>query len=93
MEYYSVSRKNDILPFAATWMDLEIIMLSEVSHTKTNTALYHLYVESKKKSVNIYAKEKQTHRYKKQTSGYQVGEGWGEEHVRGRGLRDTNYYV
>ena len=29
MEYYLVSKKNEILPFATTWMDLEGIMLSE----------------------------------------------------------------
>ena len=34
--YYSAIKKNDIKPFAATWMDLEIIILSEVSQTKTN---------------------------------------------------------
>ena len=28
--------KNEIMLFAATWMDLEIIILSEVSQTKTN---------------------------------------------------------
>ena len=31
MEYYSAIRKNEIIPFAATWMDLEIIILSKLS--------------------------------------------------------------
>ena len=34
MEYYSAIKKNEILPFAATWMDLEIIILSEGSQTE-----------------------------------------------------------
>ena len=61
MEYYSAIKKNDILPFAATWMDLEGIMLSEISQTMTNTVWYCLHVESKKynKLVNI-TKKKQT---------------------------------
>ena len=33
VEYYSAIKKNEIMPFAATWMDLEIIVLSEVSQT------------------------------------------------------------
>ena len=45
MEYYSAIKKNEIMPFAAMWMDLEIIILSEVSQTNI---WYHSYVESKK---------------------------------------------
>ena len=36
VEYYSAIKKNEIMPFAATWLDLEIIILSEVSQIKTN---------------------------------------------------------
>ena len=36
MEFYSAIKKNEIMPFAATWMDLQIITLSEVSQRKTN---------------------------------------------------------
>ena len=36
MEYYSVIKKNKIVPSAATWMDLDIVILSEVRHRKTN---------------------------------------------------------
>ena len=36
MEYYSAIKKNEIMPFEATWMELEIIILSEEGETKTN---------------------------------------------------------
>ena len=36
VEYHSVMKKNEIMPFAATWMDLKMIILSEVSQIKTN---------------------------------------------------------
>ena len=31
MEYYSAIKKKEIMPFVATWMDLEIIILSEIN--------------------------------------------------------------
>ena len=39
MEYYSAI-KNEIMPFAATWMQLEIIILSEVSQKEKDK--YHM---------------------------------------------------
>ena len=38
--YYSAIKKNEILPFAAKWMDLEIIILSEISQTEKGK--YHM---------------------------------------------------
>ena len=59
MEYYSAIKKSEIMPFAATWMDPEIIILSEISQTKTNITCYHLYVEPKKLiQMNLYTKQK-----------------------------------
>ena len=40
MEYYLAIKKNEIMPFAATWMGLEIIILSEVSQTEKDK--YHM---------------------------------------------------
>ena len=36
MEYYSSIKKNEIMPFSATWMNVEIVILSEVRQKKTN---------------------------------------------------------
>ena len=53
-EYYSAIERNEIMPFAATWMDLQIIILSQKEKNKCqNLSLsfsnkwYHLYVEYK----------------------------------------------
>ena len=40
MEYYSAIKKDEIRPFAATWMDLEIVIVSEVSQTEKDK--YHM---------------------------------------------------
>ena len=46
---YSAIKKRMKMPFATTWMDLGIIILSEVSQTEKDKFMwYHLYVEYKK---------------------------------------------
>ena len=40
MKYYSAIKYNEIIPFATTWMDLEIIILSEVNQTEKDK--YHI---------------------------------------------------
>ena len=47
IEYYSAIKKTKIMPFAATWMELETLLLSEISRKrKPNTIWYCLYLES-----------------------------------------------
>ena len=40
MAYYSVIKENEIMPFAAMWMDLEIVLLSEISQKEKDK--YHV---------------------------------------------------
>ena len=42
MEYYSAIKKNEIMPFAATWRDLEFIILSELSQTEKDKYMISL---------------------------------------------------
>ena len=41
-------RKNEIWPFVATWMELESVMLSEISHKEKDTVCFHSYVDPEK---------------------------------------------
>ena len=76
-----LSHKKEIMPFAVTCVDLEIIVLSEVSQTEKDK--YHMIslicriLKKKKIQMNVFTKQKQTHRQRKQTYGYQRGEVWG----------------
>ena len=50
-KYYSAIRKDRILPFATTWMDLENIMLSEISETEKADDFTHMW-DIKLKATN-----------------------------------------
>ena len=60
MEYYSAVKKNEIMPFAVTWVDLEIVILSEVSQTEKDK--YHMISFTcgiqKMIQMNLFAKQK-----------------------------------
>ena len=56
MEYYTAIKNNEIVPFAATWMDLEIIILSRVSQTKKEYISYSTYIWNLKK-MNLLTKQ------------------------------------
>ena len=66
------------MPFAAIWMNLKIIILSEVSYTeKEKYCMIHLYAK-KVIQVNLSREQKQTYRLRETTCGYQgerVGRG------------------
>ena len=59
MEYYSATKKNEIMPFAAARMELEIVTLSEVRQGKTYIMRYHLYVETKEKGKDDFTYQKE----------------------------------
>ena len=48
MLFRSAIRMNEIWPFAATGMELECVMLSEISHTEKDTICFHSYVNPDK---------------------------------------------
>ena len=43
MKYYSAVKKNETLPFATTWMDVEDIMLSEIIQTEKGKHYMYLF--------------------------------------------------
>ena len=60
MEYYSAIKKNEIMPFAATRMDLEIIILSEVSQKERQMPYDITYVQNLKYDTNELIYETET---------------------------------
>ena len=67
IEYNSAIKKNEIMSFAATWMDLESVILSDISQGRRNIAWHPLYEESTKKQYKnglIYKIQRDSQAYK-----------------------------
>ena len=65
VEYYLAIKKNETMPFAAIWMDLDVIILSEVSQTEKDK--YHMIslicgILKKMIQMDLFTEQKQTHR-------------------------------
>ena len=73
-------KKNEIMPFAATWMDLEIVILSKIHQTENYKYHRMLFMHGilKNGKMNLFTKQKKSHRCRKQASGYWREVGWGK---------------
>ena len=93
MEYHSAIKKNKIIPSAATWMELETLILSKVCQKQKDT--YHMisltgiqYIAQ----MNLSTENKQTLGHGEQTAvatGEEEGVGW----TGSLGLADANYSI
>ena len=88
-------KKNEIMSFVAPWMDLEVIILSEVSQKEKNK--YHMISLiggiKNMTQMNLSSKQKQIQRPKEQTCGCQGGRVAGVGWMGSLGLVDANYYI
>ena len=72
MEYYSVIKENEIMPFASAWMDLEIITISEVSQKEKDIKWYSFditYIWNLKYDINELTHETETYIGREDTCG------------------------
>ena len=94
LEYYSARKRNETGSFVETWMDLENIMLSEISVTEKNKYCLTSHIWNLKYNTNesIY----KTNRLTDIENSLRLPKGKGmrgEGQIRSMGLTDTNYYA
>jgi len=82
------------MPFTATWMHLEILLLGQKSsERRTNTIWYHLYVDSKIWHRHTYVQNRNRLRNKKNRLVVAKARGLGERWSGRLGLADVSYYT
>jgi len=79
MEYYAANKKSEIMPFVATWMDLESVTMSEVSQTEKEKYDIPYMWNLKRNDRNQLTKQKEILRLREWSCCYRGG--WGEEIV------------
>jgi len=94
MEYYSAIKRDEIEPFTAIWMDLEIIITSALSQTEKDK--YHMIslicgIE-RRIQMNLFTKQKTNRKPRKQTDGYKGQRGRGINYQFGIS-RDKLLYI
>ena len=62
MEYYSAIKKDDIMPFVATWMELETLILSEISQKEKQIPYDITYIWNLIQGTNERFHRKENHR-------------------------------
>ena len=68
-------KKNEMMPFAATWINLAIIILSEVNHKEKDKYYMISLICRIQNTTQMNLPMKQAHRHREQTFGYQGGGG------------------
>ena len=86
MEYYFTIKKNEIMPFTATWMEQEIFILSEVTQKEKDkynmiSLICGIYSMTQ---INLSTKQNQICKHREQTCGWQGGGDWGRDGMGGR---------
>ena len=81
-----ICKKNKVIPFAATWVDLEIIILSKVSQREISYDIACMQNFFKMIQMNLFTKHTDTHRLRKLTYGYGRGAGREKRIVREFGI-------
>ena len=89
MEYYSAIKKNKIMPFAATWLELEILIPSEVSQQEKDR--YHIIILKYGTGEFIYRTETDSDKNSRHV--VTKGEGEGAGRTGSLGLINANSYI
>ena len=89
MEYYSAIKKNGIMPSAAAWMDVEILILSEIRQKERQMPYDINYVESKMTRTHLQNKQTNTEMRHGCQSGREVGKGL----IESLGLAGASHYM